>query len=860
MLDLQHGGGLKKQGQPHKATAAGKFFCWIALLAFQSTWAAMESQAILGRSPIPEPYPYVDAGHFNGPSVPESPDPLIAYRWPNPKAADALEIYLLRPKAVSANRPGSFEKLGSLTSKSPDVTVKGDGSILLDFGIESAAWVEFDSPDCPGGVEMSISEYNEPGLDKTRAPTKHGDTYRLELNKELYDGLRFAWIHVKSPGTAWHITGIRAVCQVKPTNYAGSFSCSDPMLAKTWYLCAYAVKASLCRDYFGSILMDRGDRMSWTGDAHPAQAAALVAFGNYDFIRQNLENTAGQDNGIKSYSLYWVLSLLDYYNYTGDGATLARYLTNACAKLEDAYNAFGTNPNLRFYGWDERLCAGFEIWFRPCPEAQNAYQMLSIRAWHDFAAAMGKFGRTDLRDKYSGYANSKIADLKKDRNWYAHFGLHAAADAVTTGLLNSAEQGALFEKEFRDRVNRVSLSPFNQYFILQALAQMNKRDDALSTVRDLWGGMVQYGGTTTFEVYRPSWNSAIGPNDAVPNTQCGVVSLCHPWGAGPVKWLNEEVLGIVPTSPGFKTYDLLPHPGRTLTRVAGSTPTPFGEIQASFDVSSGSGSVSAPAGTLGRIGIPKVEKAITRIAVNGNLAWDGRFHPISGLGGASQDSEFVYFTAVQAGTYAISVTYRGKTPAYHEPPEEYSGRFLKQDATTSGDWGGVYGADGYVLCNYDRERGDRKSLPTYVTALEYYRAFPESGLPDRTTWASGTSDRRALAPGPDRGTSRNAACMSNSDQTMTVRIGIDGTNNYQVALYFVDWDKQGRREAVEMFDANTLKLVAPVKVVDCFAGGKYLVYSYNRSAKFRIDRVRGPTVTLSGIFFDSKPPIRGMGK
>ncbi|MGA2363106.1 MAG: alpha-L-rhamnosidase C-terminal domain-containing protein [Candidatus Aminicenantales bacterium] len=825
----------------------------LARIVPQGAQAAIQDTLIGGRSPIPELYAYVGAGRFSGPAVPESPDPLVAYRWPNPKASDGLEVFLLEPKAVSSDPAGSFENLPSLTGPKPDVTVRGAGAIRLDFGLEMAAWVEFDSPDCPGGIEMSISEYNEPGQDKTKTPVKYGHTYRLELNRELYEGVRFAWIHAKSPDAPWHIKGIRAVCQVKPANYAGSFSCDDPLLTKIWYASAYGVKASLVKDYFGAILMDRGDRMSWTGDAHPSQAAALVAFGNYDFVKRNIESTADLNNGIRSYSLYWVLSLLDYYNYTGDAATLERYVANACAKLDESYASFGTDPKLRFYGWDERLCAGFEIWFKPCPEAQRAYKMLSIRTWRDFAAAMEKFGRPDLRDKYSSYAHSKLADLRKDGNWYSRLGLHAAADAVTTGLLTAVEREALFEKEFRDRVNRVSLSPFNQYFILQALAKLNKYDDALSTVRDLWGGMIKYGGTTTFEVFRPSWLSVIGPNDAVPNTQCGIVSLCHPWGAGPVKWLNEEVLGIVPTSPGFTTYDVLPHPGRTLTWVSGTTPTPRGDIRVRFNVASGQGAVSAPAGTLGRIGIPKVGKTIIRISVNGRLAWDGDFHPVPGLGGARQDSEFVIFASVEPGTYAFSTTYRGETPAYHEPPVEYAARFIKLDTATGGDWGGVYGREGYVLCNYTTAGRDKKSLPPYVTSLEYFRAFPKAGLPDATTWASRTSDSRALSPDPDNTTPRNAACVSNSDQTMTLTIGIDGTRSYQVALYFVDWNDKGRRLAVEMFDSDTLKLIAPVRVVKGFSGGAYLVYAYDRSAKFRIDRVRGDGVTLSGIFFDPKP-------
>jgi hypothetical protein len=48
--------------------------------------------------------------------------------------------------------------------------------------------------------------------------------------------------------------------------------------------------------------------------------------------------------------------------------------------------------------------------------------------------------------------------------------------------------------------------------------------------------------------------------------------------------------------------------------------------------------------------------------------------------------------------------------------------------------------------------------------------------------------------------------------------------------------------------------------VNGFSGGAYLVYEYDRSVKFRIDKVRGDIVTLSGIFFDPRPessrPVR----
>jgi hypothetical protein len=425
-------------------------------------------------SPAPQPYPYL-SGRFSGEAVMESPDPLVDYRWTDPGASDGLEIYTLNPVSARTDQPASFENLESLTGPSTDVLVKGTGSVLVDFGQVNAAWLEFDSEDLNGEVEMSISEYNEPAIlnagaqhrIKTLPPVRYGHTWRLELNDELYEGVRYGWIHVRTFDKPWHIRNIRLVCQVKPTNYNGSFQCSDTLLTRIWYTGAYGVKLNLLKDFFGAILMERSDRFSWTGDAYTSQAASLVAFGNYDFILKNIQHTAGQNNGILSYSLYWIQSLVDYYHYTADRATLEAYLDNACGKLDEAYQHYGTEPRLSFYGWDERLGAGFED--HSSHEPQLAYKMLSIESWMDFAGIMDEYGREDLAEKYRGYAKEKIAELRQEVGWYGGFGIHAAADAINAGFTTPGEQQILFENEFSNRVNRLSFSPFNQYFIIQAL-------------------------------------------------------------------------------------------------------------------------------------------------------------------------------------------------------------------------------------------------------------------------------------------------------------------------------------------------------------------------------------------------------
>lgn len=157
------------------------------------------------KSPASQPYPYITSGRFSGPDIPHSPDPLVSYQWPEPKAADSLEVYTLSPDSVHTEATESIANVESLSGDSPDVIVKGEGDIRLDFGQVNAAWLEFDSPDLAGSVEMSISEYNEPAVVnagaqnrlKTKIPVKYGNTYRLELNDELYEGVRFGWIHIR---------------------------------------------------------------------------------------------------------------------------------------------------------------------------------------------------------------------------------------------------------------------------------------------------------------------------------------------------------------------------------------------------------------------------------------------------------------------------------------------------------------------------------------------------------------------------------------------------------------------------------------------------------------------------------------
>jgi hypothetical protein len=796
-------------------------------------------------------YPAITA-QKDGSANPFSPDPIIGYKWNNPKATDGLEIYYLDPVSYKASTPASFDMTRFFKEK--EILVLGTGSIRFDFGRTSAGWLEFESVDLFDSITMSISEYNEPAIVntgsferiKTKSPVKHGHTYRLELNPELYEGVRFGWINILSHSKPWHIRNLRLVCQVKPVNYRGSFASSDPELTRIWYTGAYTVKLCLQKDYFGAILMERSDRHSWTGDAYPAQAASMVSFGNFDFVKANLMKTAVQDNGIASYALYWVLSLIDYVNYSGDIQFAREYINNASQKLDSAYRHFGKSKYLVFHGWDERLGAGFE---NPnIPESQYSYAMLSIRTWLVFGRLMQQIGEAELGKKYIGYAAQKMAEARTMTPWPIKYGLHASADAINTGLLSPAEEAMLYKRHFMDRVNRLSYSPFNQYLVIGAMARMGKYDDALQSIKDLWGGQIKHGGTTFFEVFRPSWNAILAKNDAPPNGQAGYTSLTHPWSSGVVKWLSEETLGIKPLEPGFKTFEIIPHLGRSLTWVKGSTPTPGGMISADFNISTGLSKFTVPASTFAQqVCVPLGGSTVKLVYLNKKLVW-WRGKPRKG-NNFQIKSDYFCVNSLKPGTYECKVIYRKvirPTPA-KDLQWIYPINNFKQDSMTSGNWKTRYGSDGFILFNYKSRGQHLQQLPTYVTSYKLKNAANEhlklTEKNDKVLVDQASGERHLGAiftqdPEPTL-------------QTMTIDINVNDSQKHRLALYFLDWDNSSRRSAVELFDLKTLNLLAPVQMIKNYQHGKYLVFEYSGPLRIRVNHVRGINAALSGIFFDS---------
>ncbi|MHC1769494.1 MAG: chitobiase/beta-hexosaminidase C-terminal domain-containing protein [Verrucomicrobiia bacterium] len=160
--------------------------------------------------------------------------------------------------------------------------------------------------------------------------------------------------------------------------------------------------------------------------------------------------------------------------------------------------------------------------------------------------------------------------------------------------------------------------------------------------------------------------------------------------------------------------------------------------------------------------------------------------------------------------------------------------FVRTDTATHGNWKGVYGADG---CRIVGDPSAGSLAPAYATAQT-------AGL-DTYVWTESSQDIRALQRSAAE--LRVAGCWYSKD-TFSVDLDFTDGRTHRLALYFLDWDRMGRAQLVELLDAQTGALVTSQPVSD-FVDGKFLVWDIKGHVQVRITRTAGNNAVLMGMFF-----------
>jgi hypothetical protein len=158
-------------------------------------------------------------------------------------------------------------------------------------------------------------------------------------------------------------------------------------------------------------------------------------------------------------------------------------------------------------------------------------------------------------------------------------------------------------------------------FLLEALFKSRRDFGVNSTpanmhlLDDLWDSMVEqdeYYSGASWEYVKPDGSPGIDL----------FTSLAHPWGTAPTYVPPEYLLGVVPTSPGYKTVLITPMIGvLNQSDVSGTVPTPDGPIKVAWSLSGTSVTITVgvPTGTTNTLQLPAGATVVGRTLHNGRL-------------------------------------------------------------------------------------------------------------------------------------------------------------------------------------------------------------------------------------------------
>jgi hypothetical protein len=168
-----------------------------------------------------------------------------------------------------------------------------------------------------------------------------------------------------------------------------------------------------------------------------------------------------------------------------------------------------------------------------------------------------------------------------------------------------------------------SLVPWAEAFEVQADFTSGEDGAAIDLIDRAWGTMLRLGPSTFYEASR---------YDGTPAYELGSQhdTVVHRWASGVGALLQQYVLGIEPTTPGFRSWRIEPH-GGPLAWAQGRVPTPEGSLTAwwRWDGSAAARRgytmvVSAPSGTSGDVALPVAD--LGSVTVDGHRVWKNGTH------------------------------------------------------------------------------------------------------------------------------------------------------------------------------------------------------------------------------------------
>ena len=391
------------------------------------------------------------------------------------------------------------------------------------------------------------------------------------------------------------------------------------------------------------------DRVVWSGDLGVEIPNVFYTTAGADYVRQSLrllgsyqvaDGESGTNvsptsplgsfpQGGSTYSAPYSMDEVDnidtYYLFTGDLSfvraewpMITRELTYNQSMVDSRglLETDGTDgQDWDYYDGNKvgEVTAYNDIYYRTLVDAASMADALGLGveayAYAQEAARVRDAINRYLFDPSTGLytlSDTEPAAVAQDGNALAV--LFAVAPGDLAGRVLSALSTALPSTPYgpesftADAGLRAAVSPFVTNEEVEALFATGDSAAALSLIRKVWGYMDAPGPDFTGADWElVGARGAPGFGDAT--------SLAHGWASGATADLSSYVLGVLPATPGFRTWSVRPHPA-SLGWAEGQVPTPHGAIGVRWAQDRPAGRFSlqvvTPAGTRGVVSVPVI--------------------------------------------------------------------------------------------------------------------------------------------------------------------------------------------------------------------------------------------------------------
>jgi alpha-L-rhamnosidase len=557
------------------------------------------------------------------------------------------------------------------------VIVKGDGEFIVRFSRVMSGRCGLAVDGCAGAQVYLISSETE-GAGGRLYWLKLRDGMQYFESRDYYalGVLRVVVRHAEKP---IEIREVSADFLSQPVEYRGSFTCSDDALNTLWKSGRWSTQICMITHH-----LDSPHNQEPIGDYGDYLIADLVNFNamgsNPWLARQDLQKWAWVMENAHyhtfhtSYVFYWLQSLLNYYDYTGDRSIIDDVAPQVHAMLDQYTTYLGKNgiisdaPNYMFMDWvtvhDEKnpkiafpchhppavIGQGYmtALYYRGLadgirvakltkdPAQVNRYDRLRQQVAAAYEAELWNPARGQYRDGKPFVTSVKPGKWLPADVQMESFSVQNNAFAVLYDLAPAARREAVLLGMLKNP--HWDVTPFFMHFVFDALADSDLfQSQAVAKMRDY--------------VVVPQTQTVreMGANRG---------DYSHGWVASPTYQMSSKILGITPASPGFDAINIQP----TFCNLAfarGVVPSHHGPIRVDWTRRPDQLSIKIdiPPGTTAHVNLDTGRALNPRLLLDDKPlapATEGATGTASGVGSIQRDAGSLQFQ-LRPGSYQFSV-------------------------------------------------------------------------------------------------------------------------------------------------------------------------------------------------------------